>query len=690
MPKKRNAANPFGIAEAAPQPQPPNMQNPYAVPEEDDVAANEVAEENFNQGVRQNAMEYNAADRDGDNMLDFEEFCTLVREREQGDFTEQTLRKRFDMLDGDKSGLVDMREYIQFALRDALARSSTRVLDLFREWDDDGNGKISRKEFARAIRALGFNAPKEQLAILFDGINTSRSGSIEYAELNRMLRKQESIDPSLRPGAAGDIALEATIKTQLRRAHDGMKGSTLAKGVQLDPSSSTPMVEQLRNILFKNAVRIIDLFRDWDEDKNGLIDKKEFRRAMMALVDVGSYKRDVDRLFDAFDSDRSGSIEFAELNKTLRSGNNAVLAKELKAGAMGKIETESKNKSSIRTGGKASGPKIGLAARPPPKSARGGSAAQAAPRRAPPANRGAHSARGDLNSERAGSNGRRPSPRAGSTERDQRDQRDQREQREPPPQTRGHDPFPPQPSLMPPPPSGQPPSGRTSPPLDGWGFGGGGDLLTSTSQISQISEASRISRPQSRGGGGGGSVAGSVDRRALSSRGGARSEMGSLGGCRPRSELGMPSIHSNMRRAADVYLQAAAPSGPRRRPGGGRTPSPRMRGLPSLSEDRGGWAAGGGIGSKDELEAALAQAQTALVMAKERISLLEQQNAVLRAAKSGGGGGGGGGGGVGGGGVGVTKEKLQDASQLLADRVITAEDFAAIKAKYLHDQMGLA
>ena len=163
MPKKRNAANPFGIADAAPKPT--NMQNPYAVPEEDDVAANVVAEENFNQGARQNAMEYSTADNDGDNMLDFEEFCALVREREQGEFTEQTLRMRFDLLDGDKSGKVDMREYIQFALRDALARSSTRVLDLFREWDDDGNGKISRKEFARAIRALGFNAPKEQLAI---------------------------------------------------------------------------------------------------------------------------------------------------------------------------------------------------------------------------------------------------------------------------------------------------------------------------------------------------------------------------------------------------------------------------------------------------------------------------------------------------------------------------------------------
>ena len=655
---KRSTSNPFPSAPLMPMPT-SNPQNPLHKAEEDDVAG--TAEEGFTEGMRQNAMEYNAADADNDNMLDFDEFCAMVQEREVGDFDEATLRKRFDALDGDKSGKVDMQEYIQFSLRDALARSATRVLDLFREWDEDGNGKISRKEFGRAIKALGFNIPKDQLATLFDSINTSGSGTIEYAELNRMLRKQEAIDPSLRPGAAGEIKLEATIKTQLRRAHDGMKGSTLAKGVKLDPNSSTPMIEQLRTILFKNAVRIIDLFRDWDEDKNGLVDKKEFRRAMMALVDVGAHKRDVDRLFDSLDGDKSGSIEFAELNKLLRSGNNAKLAKELQVGAAGKIELESKNKTSIRHG-KASGPKIGLTPRPPTdrppgagsRSARvgrsGGGASQLSPRRVPAANRGASSARASS----SGHDGvrRPPSTRSSASE------------------------LPPMDGQPPP-----PPDGRTSP-LDGWGFGGGADTLAQLSTTSSVT----ASRPQSRGGRE--SHPGSV--RALSSRGGARSGLGDgYGGGRPRSEFGggMPSLDVKMRRAADVYLAAPAPGGLRgRHPS--RHASPRARGLPSLTEDRHSWT-GGGIGSRDELEAALAQAQTALVMAKERISMLEQQNAALRANAAKVGGGGGGGGGVMGGG-GVTKAKLQEASQLLGEKVISADDFAAIKAKYLQDQMGLA
>ena len=36
-------------------------------------------------------------------------------------------------------------------LRDALAKNALRVGDLFREWDDDNNGKVSKDEFTRGL-----------------------------------------------------------------------------------------------------------------------------------------------------------------------------------------------------------------------------------------------------------------------------------------------------------------------------------------------------------------------------------------------------------------------------------------------------------------------------------------------------------------------------------------------------------
>ena len=45
-------------------------------------------------------------------------------------------------------------------LKDALRANAGRVIDLFREWDTDGDGEVSRKEFHVAMPRLGFDATK--------------------------------------------------------------------------------------------------------------------------------------------------------------------------------------------------------------------------------------------------------------------------------------------------------------------------------------------------------------------------------------------------------------------------------------------------------------------------------------------------------------------------------------------------
>lgn len=61
----------------------------------------------------------------------------LVRNREEGEHTEEELLIRFNALDSDGNGRIDAEEYVKFSLRDALHRSSTRVLDLFHKWDEN-------------------------------------------------------------------------------------------------------------------------------------------------------------------------------------------------------------------------------------------------------------------------------------------------------------------------------------------------------------------------------------------------------------------------------------------------------------------------------------------------------------------------------------------------------------------------
>ena len=84
---------------------------------------------------------------------------------------------------------TDGNKSVQEQLRDALVANSMRVIDLFLEWDEDGDGEVDRKEFHKAMPMLGLHAAKEHIDALFDLFDSDGGGSIGFRELNRLLRR---------------------------------------------------------------------------------------------------------------------------------------------------------------------------------------------------------------------------------------------------------------------------------------------------------------------------------------------------------------------------------------------------------------------------------------------------------------------------------------------------------------------
>jgi hypothetical protein len=126
-------------------------------------------------------------------------------------------------------------------LRDSLSRSSQRVCDLFRAWDEDKSGTIDKREFTRAIRALGFVVSDEDAGKVFDALDEDKSGSLEYKELNTMLRKGEGAE---------------AVKARLKRGspqNDYLVDSMTPKapGFATDPLIAHPMACAVR----RNCVR---------------------------------------------------------------------------------------------------------------------------------------------------------------------------------------------------------------------------------------------------------------------------------------------------------------------------------------------------------------------------------------------------------------------------------------------------
>jgi len=262
-------------------------------------------EVNFDSGLaqQQSSTATKAGDADGNNQLDFDEFCELIKRLEPGEHTVRGLRARFDALDGDGSGLVDISEYMKFALYDAMSRLAARgVTSEPWEWDDDGSGTISKKEFVRAVKAHGFDYVEEKdIVKVFDELDMDGNGTISKEEIQRKVREYAGMQTDQRHQIRSSAAM----------------GKQLVFGKEINLDASTSILDQLRQLIAASQSKVLDLFRLWDENGDGTISRAEFRGALTELGLKGE-RPQIDALFGHMDTDGSGAIEFKELRRKLQ------------------------------------------------------------------------------------------------------------------------------------------------------------------------------------------------------------------------------------------------------------------------------------------------------------------------------------------------------------------------------------
>ncbi len=313
----------------------------------------------FEVAMRQSVMEFDAADLDRNRSLNFREFSELVRNREMGIHSEDALRARFNELDADGSGTLEMDEFIKFSLRDALSRCAAMVTDLLAEWDEDGNGEVDVEEFRKVVRHFGFEAKNDEIDAVFHDFDTDGGGTLSLEELatqlglrdlpfgmqQRALRKQSW---------RGDKMTEESLKSlgdDLRRSLEKAE----AGDDKPDTSNDSPMLAKMRQrrefelridrliaFLGSHVGRVMDLFRIMDQDGDGLIQKKELKVFLEAIGFKVTHK-EVSYVFAKLDKDGGGTIDFKELNRTLQRAPAAPgMEKEERAGAKKRDPTQIK------------------------------------------------------------------------------------------------------------------------------------------------------------------------------------------------------------------------------------------------------------------------------------------------------------------------------------------------------------
>ena len=202
---------------------------------------------------------------------------------------------------------VDMTEFIEWALKDALTRSATRVVDMFNAMDQNRSGTVNKREFHQAVNELGFEVNKTVTDSVFDSIDENKNGKLEYKELAERLHRSASSETARR-------SKRRDTDQNGNKNFDTMRVATLPETVKINAASDKSVHEQLRDALTQHNAKIIDLFREWDGDGDGALDKKDVRKALKALG-YEAPREEFDAFFDSIDKDGSGSIDFEKFKK---------------------------------------------------------------------------------------------------------------------------------------------------------------------------------------------------------------------------------------------------------------------------------------------------------------------------------------------------------------------------------------
>ena len=129
--------------------------------------------------------------------------------------------------------------------------------------------------------------------------------------------------PGLAAAAPSKKVRVALSESQAAAAFEGVasidgaavKGSAIEFDA-IDLDGTDAVASTLAAALTANQTRVMDIFRKWDANHDGIVSRDEFGQAVTKLgIDVAT--AEVDELWATFDKDRSGSVDFREVQKNL-------------------------------------------------------------------------------------------------------------------------------------------------------------------------------------------------------------------------------------------------------------------------------------------------------------------------------------------------------------------------------------
>ena len=181
-------------------------------------------------------------------------------------------------------------------LRQIIRSSSKSFEDIFKEFDEEGNGTISQNEFRNAIRKLNLGLSSREIDKIMEKIDLNGEGKIDWREFMAKFKTN---------------ALDERLK---ERSKDKMA--------------------RLKELMILHMTSPNDAFRFFDESKLGKLTYQEFSKLIIKLHELAGEKAPaypiIKDLFDTVDIRKDGTLDVNEWQQTFGNvieGNNKLSIK---------------------------------------------------------------------------------------------------------------------------------------------------------------------------------------------------------------------------------------------------------------------------------------------------------------------------------------------------------------------------
>ncbi|GMG40346.1 unnamed protein product [Ambrosiozyma monospora] len=127
-------------------------------------------------------------DKDGDGRISAAELGTVMRALGQNP-TQQELNDLVNEIDTNGNSAIEFSEFLTMMARQIKEQDiEAEILEAFKVFDSDGDGKISPTELIRVLTTIGERLTEDEAKQMVEAADTDRDGQIDIEEFAKILR----------------------------------------------------------------------------------------------------------------------------------------------------------------------------------------------------------------------------------------------------------------------------------------------------------------------------------------------------------------------------------------------------------------------------------------------------------------------------------------------------------------------